>query len=227
MRGPLEPRYRHYHQYLHTERLEDYRLGGYHPVNIGDRLDGNRYIIVNKLGHGDTCTVWIATDTEYGGYVALSILQARCTSEEEIDGIEQLQRLKDGGDDDIRGVSNLLLPLRFFETCGPNGTHICIVFTVQGQSVSVATKRHLGLASQVLPFQRAKSVMLDVANGLVYAHKSRLVHGGKASRTAVAARSSDVGAFWKQTCTLGSFSLVWLNSNHGSWKILGQPVTLH
>jgi hypothetical protein len=34
-----------------VENIENYRPGGYHPVNIGDRL-GGQYKIIHKLGHG-------------------------------------------------------------------------------------------------------------------------------------------------------------------------------
>lgn len=45
------------------EDIEDYKKGGYHPVNIGDRFDNNRYIVLRKLGWGHFSTVWLALDT--------------------------------------------------------------------------------------------------------------------------------------------------------------------
>ena len=44
------------------EDLEDYRPGGYHPVNIGDEFSNGRYVIVRKLGWGHFSTVWLARD---------------------------------------------------------------------------------------------------------------------------------------------------------------------
>ena len=44
------------------EDLEDYRPGGYHPVNIGDDFSTGRYMIVRKLGWGHFSTVWLARD---------------------------------------------------------------------------------------------------------------------------------------------------------------------
>lgn len=46
------------------EDLEDYRPGGYHPVNIGDDFNGGRYMIVRKLGWGHFSTVWLARDNQ-------------------------------------------------------------------------------------------------------------------------------------------------------------------
>lgn len=44
------------------EDLEDYKKGGYHPVNIGDRFDNGRYIVLRKLGWGHFSTVWLSLD---------------------------------------------------------------------------------------------------------------------------------------------------------------------
>ncbi len=44
------------------EDLEDYRPGGYHPVNIGDDFNLGRYVVVRKLGWGHFSTVWLARD---------------------------------------------------------------------------------------------------------------------------------------------------------------------
>jgi len=44
------------------EDLEDYRPGGYHPVNIGDEFNRGRYMVVRKLGWGHFSTVWLARD---------------------------------------------------------------------------------------------------------------------------------------------------------------------
>lgn len=46
------------------EDLEDYRPGGYHPINIGDDFNNGRYVIVRKLGWGHFSTVWLARDNK-------------------------------------------------------------------------------------------------------------------------------------------------------------------
>lgn len=40
---------------------ESYRPGGFHPVQVGDVLDG-RCEILCKLGYGAFATVWLAVD---------------------------------------------------------------------------------------------------------------------------------------------------------------------
>lgn len=44
------------------EDLTQYRSGGYHPVHLGDTLQGGRQKIVQKLGWGRDATVWLAED---------------------------------------------------------------------------------------------------------------------------------------------------------------------
>lgn len=54
------------------EGIQDYKMGGYHPVHIGEMLV-NRYIIVQKLGWGHFSTVWLAKDCNHDCYVALKV----------------------------------------------------------------------------------------------------------------------------------------------------------
>ncbi|CVK95263.1 related to dis1-suppressing protein kinase dsk1 [Fusarium mangiferae] len=44
-----------------VESLYGYSPGGYHPIDIGDRL-ASRYRVVHKLGHGSFSTIWLARD---------------------------------------------------------------------------------------------------------------------------------------------------------------------
>jgi hypothetical protein len=46
------------------ESLSKYQPGGYHPVNLGDTFENDRYKIHHKLGWGGYSTVWLAKDRE-------------------------------------------------------------------------------------------------------------------------------------------------------------------
>ncbi len=54
------------------EGLVDYKIGGYHPMHVGEILI-ERYVIIQKLGWGHFSTVWLAKDLNYNTYVALKI----------------------------------------------------------------------------------------------------------------------------------------------------------
>ncbi len=68
-------------QFAHTcdvdaEPLHRYRIGGYHPVRLGDVLKAGRYQILHKLGWGGYSTVWAARDQKFHLYFFLE----RCGS---------------------------------------------------------------------------------------------------------------------------------------------------
>jgi hypothetical protein len=54
------------------EGSEDYRKGGYHVVNVGEKFKAGRYVIQRKLGWGHFSTVWLAWD--YVETVRLDVL---------------------------------------------------------------------------------------------------------------------------------------------------------
>ena len=54
------------------EGVQDYKLGGYHPVFIGEVIL-NRYVIIEKVGWGHFSTVWLCKDLKHKSYVAIKI----------------------------------------------------------------------------------------------------------------------------------------------------------
>lgn len=58
--------------YSEDEGIDDYKKGGYHPVHVGEVLNG-RYVILQKLGWGHFSTVWLSRDTKFNTYVAIKL----------------------------------------------------------------------------------------------------------------------------------------------------------
>ena len=54
------------------EGMPDYKIGGYHPVHVGEILL-DRYVIIQKLGWGHFSTVWLTKDLKYNSYVAIKV----------------------------------------------------------------------------------------------------------------------------------------------------------
>lgn len=54
------------------EGMPDYKIGGYHPIHVGEILI-DRYVIIQKLGWGHFSTVWLTKDLKYNSYVALKV----------------------------------------------------------------------------------------------------------------------------------------------------------
>ena len=47
--------------YQDVEQVEEYRLGGYHPVRLHDVFN-KRYEVTGKIAYGSSSTVWQARD---------------------------------------------------------------------------------------------------------------------------------------------------------------------
>ena len=54
------------------EGMPDYKIGGYHPVHVGE-VFAHRYIAIQKLGWGHFSTVWLSKDLKYDTFVALKV----------------------------------------------------------------------------------------------------------------------------------------------------------
>ncbi|KAF2859939.1 hypothetical protein K470DRAFT_199139, partial [Piedraia hortae CBS 480.64] len=48
-----------------AEDISDHRLGGYHPICLGDTFSENCYKILPKLGYSSHSRVWAARDRQY------------------------------------------------------------------------------------------------------------------------------------------------------------------
>jgi serine/threonine protein kinase len=167
-----------FQQPQYAEDLGAYRKGGLQPVHIGDEIGGN-YVIIDKLGHGDISTVWLATPmAQPDTCVALAVHMAEASEAAEARVASRWSNLNKG-DTDHPGKANILLPQDWFTIQGPNGAHFCLVTPVAGQSVSAATKRDLIEGSRPLPLPTAKRVALGLVRGLQYSHSMKLAHGGK------------------------------------------------
>ncbi|KAJ7040965.1 kinase-like domain-containing protein [Mycena alexandri] len=154
------------------EDWQEYKLGGYHPVSIGDSFDG-RYVVVRKLGWGHFSTVWLAHDERMQRHVALKVVKsAPRYTETAIDEIKLLQRLVTSSDPSTPnfhpGKSHVIAFLDHFRHKGPNGTHVCMVFEVLGESLLNLIKRH---QNKGVPIPLVKQIAKQVLQGLDYMHR--------------------------------------------------------
>jgi hypothetical protein len=58
-----EERFRETHD--PCEWSEDYRPGGFHPIDLGDTFKDGQYRVIRKLGDGSFSTVWLVVDNKY------------------------------------------------------------------------------------------------------------------------------------------------------------------
>ncbi|KAK3391165.1 kinase-like domain-containing protein [Podospora didyma] len=179
------------------ESPENYVPGKFHPVHLGDVLNG-RYHVFRKLGVGSQATVWLARDmgdsspTGKRRYVAIKMFGSK-TSESEIrldKALRSEQQLAHPG------KRHLELALDSFIVQGLNGDHFCKVLEPLGQSfkdvLDTAFERRSELNEQtgkpgeewmgrVLPGdtwsgKAAKRACWQLLLGLDYLHNQGIAH---------------------------------------------------
>lgn len=157
-----------------VERLEYYRPGGYHPIQIGDCLNA-RYRIVHKLRYGSFSTTWLARDQQLSTYVAIKV----GTSDSDSHEADVLSRIADSTLE-RKSSSKPLLPvvLDNFSLRGPNGTHFCLV-TNPARCSLADTKEASNSGLFQLHVARILAAQLTIAVARI--HDQKYVHGGKYS----------------------------------------------
>lgn len=154
-----------------VERLENYRPGGYHPIQIGDILHG-RYQVVHKLGYGSYSTAWLASDRKVHRYVAVKACIANVNTKE-VDVISTLTH-PHCSLEYHPGKTMLPSILDAFTIHGLNGSHTCYVTTPASASLS-----DLKDGSWIRLFQLhvARSLTAQLVLAVDYVHAQSIVHG--------------------------------------------------
>ena len=156
-----------------VERLSNYCNGGYHPININDRLH-DRYRVVHKLGHGTFSTVWLAHDANASRYVAVKVGTAYA-ERTEVDALLDIQSGISTSSYETEKASLISMALDYFTIQGPNGTHPCFVTTPARCSLrELKAGCHSGLFQ--LDVARSLAAQLVIAVSLVHSHG--YAHGG-------------------------------------------------
>lgn len=150
------------------EDSEDYCKGGYHPVQIGENYKDGKYTVVRKLGWGHFSTVWLSRDNTTGKHVALKVVRSAAHyTETAVDEIKLLNKIVEANPNHP-GRKHVISLLDSFEHKGPNGTHVCMVFEVLGETLLGLIKKwnHRGI-----PMPLVKQITKQVLLGLDYLHR--------------------------------------------------------
>ena len=151
-----------------TEEVERYQPGGFHPVHLGDRFDGNRYRVVHKLGAGGVSAVWLAHDENDGKWVALKIVDAAHSKSTGEKSALSLSILHAGE------TERVAVHQRQFTFEGPNGKHLCLVLPVLGPSLSELS---YCFNSRLRPWLAQKAAY-QATEAILRLHAKGLCHGG-------------------------------------------------
>lgn len=177
------------------EGMEDYKVGGYHPVHVGE-MYLNRYMILQKLGWGHFSTVWLAKDTKFNTFVAVKVQKSsQHYLDAAYDEVEILQELSKYNNDpewetSVRqywrekpekvsnGItmnhSQVVQLLNSFIHHGPNGRHFCMVFEIMGVTLLEIIKRY---NYQGIPLPYVRIMAKQILIGLDFLHRMcRIIH---------------------------------------------------
>lgn len=161
------------------ESVTRYRPGGLHPIHIGDTFKDGQYIVVNKLGHGVSSTVWLAKDLSTKSYVALKVVAADAAKwSGNLHSVrEQLQILTHLRNTvEQAGKECVVRLVDDFIHIGPNGKHQCIVTELLGPSLSSDIEDLY--PTEVFPAAISKAILRQVACAVQFLHRNNIVHGG-------------------------------------------------
>ncbi|KAJ5820855.1 uncharacterized protein N7525_010139 [Penicillium rubens] len=151
-----------------VESVEDYRIGGYHPVHLGDVFH-QRYEIIGKWAFGQFSTVWLARDQRLQRDVTLKILKS--ADSEDSQELYILNELSHSITPHT-GKEHVISLLDHFEHEGPNGLHLCLVFPIMmsdGEAMTIRGK------ARNASFVRAVSSQIIL--GLDFLHQNNMIHG--------------------------------------------------
>lgn len=153
------------------ERLENYRQGGYHPVQIGDHFH-SRYRVIHKLGYGSYSTTWLARDEQLDKYVAVKV----CTANSNLKEVDILCTLGRSLSSPVHNLAKSMVPsiLDRFTIHGPNGSHACYVTAPARASLSQVKD---GSWIRLFQLNVARSLAAQLVLAVDYVHAQGIVHG--------------------------------------------------
>ena len=183
--GVLADEYIEEEGYSEDEGIDDYKKGGYHPVYVGEVLNG-RYVILQKLGWGHFSTVWLARDVKYDTYIAIKVQKsASHYLEAAFDEVEILQKAVKHANDEKwfeelkrfyngkklkfnRDDCHVVQLLNAFIYTGDYGRHFCMVFEILGVNLLEIIKRY---DYKGIPLKICRKMAKQCLLGLHYLHK--------------------------------------------------------
>lgn len=148
------------------EDKEDYRVGGYHCVEVGEIFDDGRYIVLQKLGWGHFSTVWLCYDFKLRHHCAIKVQKSdpnyTDAAWDEINLLDMMNQEK-------RSQTPVVELIDVFEHEGPHGRHVCMVFEVLSRSLLSLIKF---VDYKGIPVALLKVISRQVLIGLDFIHQT-------------------------------------------------------
>jgi serine/threonine-protein kinase SRPK3 len=143
--------------------------GGYYPALIGQKLNGDQYEVVRKLGYGPRSSVWLVLCSRLSGYFAVKIYTVAASDRANRVELPILRSLK-------RIDRSMRLPpfQGSFWQKSEHGSHLCIVMVPLSTSIQDLQQAENGRP----PVHAVQRIVCTVADSLKVLHRVDIVHGG-------------------------------------------------
>ena len=143
--------------------------GGYYPAQIHQKLNGDKYEVIRKLGYGPRSSTWLVLSAHDQAYFVVKIFTV--TASDHAKTVETPI---------LKAVSNLspsmLLPTfheSFWEK-GSAGSHLCFVMNPLSTSIQDLQQ---DADNERFPVHVVQRVIWCVANSLKCLHDIKIMHG--------------------------------------------------
>jgi serine/threonine-protein kinase SRPK3 len=153
------------------EGYDGYREGGYHLALLGEKLNLEKFIVIQKLGWGHFSTAWLVNDKKTGKRLGLKVQKsANHYTEAALDEIKLLAELKKGN----LGNTHCTHLKEHFEHKGPNGAHVCLILEALRENLLNVIKKHRFKGT---PLNLVKILSLQILVAMNYIHRERhIIH---------------------------------------------------
>lgn len=124
-----------------AESWHMYRPGGFHPIHLGDTLNGQQFVVVEKLGAGGFSTVWLCRDLVNCKWRIIKVITAEASNGQYCSDLQVANALNDLTPEE-RVEKHVCVPEGYFYQEGPNGRHLCLVLPLLGISLDQVWYRY-------------------------------------------------------------------------------------
>ncbi len=141
-------------------------------ISPGSSFKSGRYVVLEKLGHGSSSSVWLVWDSVQHQYVALkSLLHKSVESRKWAKEKEEIQILKHIVREDALNCENVVKMYDHFE----HEQHQCMVFEHLGDNLRTlltqnSSSQDYPTAAAGLPLQIVKCLAREILSGLDFLH---------------------------------------------------------
>ncbi|KAI0530352.1 kinase-like domain-containing protein [Xylaria digitata] len=154
------------------EEISRYNKGGFHPIHLGDALDG-RFEVIHKLGSGGFATVWLCRDRQLEEWRAVKVM----TADHSPDSAEArtFEFLKQNSSLEELEQNHIAAPLESFWIEGANGKHLCLVMEIYGYPVSEWRLDLDNVESSTK--KQSADICGQITQALAFLHNKGICHG--------------------------------------------------